>query len=209
MRKAVVRKVTKKGKTKFVAPKAVVKKHTKLGKSYWNRTGAYNKEYTKLEKQLVPDSGEANTVHGEMIRAIGRLFYDFCNNGNCNVLDVKDDYEQVTCNNCGGSGEVLEMDDENEVEVTCDDCGGSGEVEEDMGVTVEIDSYYQKMLDVLEDELGNCESLKKLNSFLMDTRKGYSRYTFDMNEMKIYNDVVDDVMYRVLTTKNRERIVIP
>jgi hypothetical protein len=62
------------------------KKNTHKGKSYWNEDGAYQKEFDKLEKELVPASGEAETDHGKMLRAISRLYYDFCNNGNGNVF---------------------------------------------------------------------------------------------------------------------------
>jgi hypothetical protein len=61
-------------------------KETKRGNSYWNESGAYQKEFDKLERELVPASGEAETVHGKMLRAINRLYYDFCNNGNGNVF---------------------------------------------------------------------------------------------------------------------------
>jgi hypothetical protein len=62
------------------------KKNTRKGKSYWKEDGAYQKEFDKLEKELVPASGEAETDHGKMLRAICRLYYDFCNNGNGNVF---------------------------------------------------------------------------------------------------------------------------
>jgi Zn finger protein HypA/HybF involved in hydrogenase expression len=214
--KAVVRKVTNKGKTKFVAPKAVVKKVTKKGKSYWGGTGAYSKELTKLEQELVPDSGEANSVHGELVRAIGRLFYDFCNNGNCNVIEVKTEYETEThtCDECYGNGEVEDEDaeeDENEERPNkeCPECGGSGEKEEEVEVDGEIviDDYYQRMIDVIYDELPDKTTINALDKFLHNRVKGYGRYTFSDDEMKVYNDLCDAVMYHVLTTKNRERMI--
>ena len=72
-------------------------KTTPKGCSYWAGTGAYSEEYKKLNKKLVPSSGDAPTVHGELIRAIGRLSYDFYNNGNCNVQD----YDSWDCDDYG------------------------------------------------------------------------------------------------------------
>ena len=63
------------------------KKETLKGKSYWDGSGAYQKEFEKLEEELIPASGPADTVHGKMLRAISRLYYDFCNNGNGNVFE--------------------------------------------------------------------------------------------------------------------------
>ena len=48
--------------------------------TYWNKAGKYQAEYDRLVN-LVPDSGNCDTVAGEMIRAVSRLGYDFYNNG--------------------------------------------------------------------------------------------------------------------------------
>lgn len=68
---------------------------TEAGKSYWEGNGAYQKEYDELYEKLVPARGCAETVAGEMIRGVSRLYYDYFNNGNDNVADVQyddDDY---------------------------------------------------------------------------------------------------------------------
>jgi hypothetical protein len=70
--------------------------------SYWDGNGKYQKEYDRLWKELVPASGEAETEEGELIRAVGRLFYEYCNNGNCNAAER----EQESCDYCYGSGEI-------------------------------------------------------------------------------------------------------
>ena len=67
-------------------------KLTELGKSYWNANGAYQAEYDKLYNELVPASGSAETLKGELIRAISRLVYEHCNNGNCNAREVDNPY---------------------------------------------------------------------------------------------------------------------
>lgn len=187
-----------------------VRLSTEDGKSYWNSNGAYQKEFDELYDKLVPAQGEADTVHGEMLRAASRLFYDFCNNGNCNVIDVKTETETeyTTCHNCNGSGEVYTDDDEEESE-TCPECRGSGEIEEEVEVDgeIEIDGYYQKMIDVIEENLINKKPLQKLIDFLMDKSRGYSRYKFNNEEMRIYNDLTDEIVYQVLTTENKKRKV--
>lgn len=51
------------------------RKHTPKGQSYWAQNGAYSKEMSELWKKLVPAEGEAETMHGELIRCINRLTY--------------------------------------------------------------------------------------------------------------------------------------
>jgi len=181
-------------------------KRTKKGKSYWAGNGAYQKEQDKLYKELVPDNGEAPTVHGEMIRAIGRLFYDFCNNGNCNAVET----ESETCPECDGSG-YEEMatgcyDDDGEEEYEQEDCGycgGECSIDGDKFVT----EYYAKMLEVLRDNLPDSECVDELEAFMTDTEVGYGTYKFDGDEMGVYNKVCDIVIHHVLTTENEEREV--
>lgn len=49
--------------------------------NYWNNSGKYQKEFDALWEKHVPASGNSETLAGEMIRAAGRLMYDFYNNG--------------------------------------------------------------------------------------------------------------------------------
>lgn len=58
-----------------------------LQKCYWNEEGKYQNIYSKLYADLVEDSGSSETVQGELIRAISRLYHEYCNNGNCNAND--------------------------------------------------------------------------------------------------------------------------
>lgn len=152
------------------------KRITEFGKSYWNNNGAYQEEYDKLYEELVPSRGEADTIHGEMIRAVSRLFYDFCNNGNCNVIEVQEEL--------------------------CDDCGTGYYVDGD----IVINDYYQQMIDFLQQHLTNKKPVEKLKEFLIREDLGYYGYTFGDDEMKVYNDLVDAVMYQTLTTENKKRI---
>ena len=198
---------------------------TESGKSYWNNNGVYQEQYDKLYESLVPSSGESDTVHGEMLRAVSRLFYDYCNNGNCNIRDVQQDScsecggsgfeEPDDCYHCEGSGEIYEDDDEEEL-VTCDSCDGSGEEEAiDCGYCggdcyvdgeVTINEYYQDMIDFLHQHSINKRVVDNVEYFITRDDLGYGDYTFDDSEMKVYNNLVDSVMYQILTTKNEKRV---
>ena len=196
---------------------------TKHGNSYWNENGAYQKEYDELYEKLVPRSGEADTVHGEMIRAISRITYDYFNNGNCNIVTM----DRVYCPDCDGSGydtdwdcydcsgEGTIEDDEGNIE-TCNSCGGEGHDQIDCSTCCgegfidgdkEIDEYYQDMLDVLHNHLHNSDVVEAIEEFLKDDSLSYGTYTFNPNEGKVYNDLADEVLYQILTTENEKRII--
>jgi len=53
---------------------------------YWNSKGKYQKEYDKLWKS-VPDSGECEDEDLEILRINSKLYYDYYNNGFCNLYD--------------------------------------------------------------------------------------------------------------------------
>ena len=65
-------------------------KRTESGKTYFNGEGAYQNEFNELWEKLVPVNGIATTLHGELVRAAGRLNYEYFNNGNCNALRWND-----------------------------------------------------------------------------------------------------------------------
>jgi hypothetical protein len=102
-----------------------------------------------------------------------------------------------TCHNCGGWGyEEKYNDDEEQETEDCSSCDGSGECEDEVFIT----EYYQEMVDFLLEFMLEKEPIKNLEKFLL---KNYeSRYSFNDEQMDIYNKVVDAVMYQVLTTNN-------
>lgn len=53
--------------------------------TYWEHTGAYTAEFNELHDRLVPPQGRARTVHGELLSSISRVYYDWYNNGGCNL----------------------------------------------------------------------------------------------------------------------------
>ena len=48
---------------------------------YWNNEGAFQAEFNQLTEQLMPASGSAETLGGELVRSANRLYYDAFNNG--------------------------------------------------------------------------------------------------------------------------------
>ncbi len=186
----------------------IEKRITKEGNSYWHENGAYQKEYASLWDELVPSQGEAKTVHGELVRSVRRLQYDYCNNGNCNIREIETYTEYYDCHSCGGEGEVDNGDvddDGNFLKEMCDECCGSGEIGEEYDGDITIDEYYQKMIDFIHYNISDKVVADDLEIFLKRKDIGYSTYTFNDDEMKVYNNLFDAVMYEILTTENKDR----
>jgi hypothetical protein len=171
------------------------KRTTPTGQSYWNNNGAYQEENDRLWEELVPASGSCDTIHGELIRATSRLFYEFCNNGNGNAIEV----EMGRCSQCGGDGEEFSHvdDEEEDVYEDCSWCDGSGEEEGDAIIT----PFYGSFLDLIEKNVPHAP-VQEVRDFMEDPSKGYSNYKFDDYEMGIYNALTDAVIHHILTTEN-------
>ena len=45
--------------------------------TYWNDRGKYQKDFDELSEKLVPSSGKCDTVAGEILRAVTKLFFFF------------------------------------------------------------------------------------------------------------------------------------
>lgn len=184
-------------------------KTTELGKSYWDESGAYQKEYKELYDKLVPSSGSSETLHGELIRAISRLFWDYCNNGNCNAAEAKYGETEYACYDCGGSGEI-EVDEEGNVEA-CESCGGSGVYTEEEIEEVEINPFYGNFLDLIQDNLEKEFDANDVYEIISTVEKiikisveyDGSNYFNDEN-MAAYNKLSDYVIWFVLNTDDAE-----
>lgn len=184
-------------------------KTTELGKSYWDESGAYQKEYEELHDKLVPLSGSSETLHGELIRGISRLFYEYCNNGNCNAAEAKIAEVEYTCENCGGSGEI-EVDDEGNVEV-CENCGGSGVYTEEEIEEVEITPYFGKFLDLIQNSLEKefdandvYEIVSTVEEIIKNSVEDNRSNYFNNENMAAYNKLSDYVIWFVLNTDDAE-----
>ena len=166
------------------------KKNCSLNQHYWESTGLYQQSWDKLYNDLVPASGDAPTIQGELIRGISRLYYDYCNNGNCNTLDIT----MEDCNECNGSGYEEDSDGETQ---DCQWCGGDCNVEGDAYIT----DYYKEMIDFLKEYLIEKELVSQLENWMVND---YSpRYSFSDEQMNLYDKVTDAVVYQCLTTENK------
>jgi hypothetical protein len=65
-----------------------------------------------------------------------------------------------------------------------------------------ITPNYEEFLSFLEFNLIDNSSVDRLRDFLLDSDKGYSNYSFDDDEMSIYNAVGDAVGWQISTTEN-------
>lgn len=54
--------------------------------SYWDNSGKYQEIHDKFWEALITSFGPSEYVEGEHLRAIARIYYDYCNNGFGNNL---------------------------------------------------------------------------------------------------------------------------
>jgi len=175
------------------------KRNTPAGNTYWDDNGAYQKELDVLYNKLVPMSGDAETVHGELVRVVNRLYYEYCNNGNCNAVERDWEEEEYDCYNCNGTGEVDYGEEDLE---DCNDCGGTGYEWEEVEGDTYLDSWYESMLEFIVEHVPASNTVvQKLETFMLHG-PGYSNYQFNDAEYEYYNDVVDTVMHYVLNSEN-------
>lgn len=166
-------------------------KTTELGKSYWAETGVYQAEYEQLYKDMVEDSGASKTLNGELIRAISRLFYEYCNNGNCNAVDVEYYNEEVDCYACGGEGEY----DYEE----CDECCGSGVDYEEHQHQPEITDFYVNFLELIKWNVPNSFArVEEVEEVMLSNEN-----TFSDEDMDKYNKMCDTVIHYVLENEDK------
>lgn len=153
--------------------------------SYWNNNGAYQEEGDRLYAEMVPDSGSASTLNGELIRAINRLFYEYCNNGNCNAAE-----EHYV-------GDRFYDEDEEDPD----------EIE-----SVEIDKFYERFITLIEDTLCEKISSEEVHAVMSRIREiieegAYNtscRRYFSEKNVNTYSRMCDMVIWYVLNTEDTE-----
>ncbi len=59
--------------------------------NYWEEKGKHQKQWDTAYDKLVPHSGGADTMIGEAIRCMSRLYYECYNNGNGNAREENGD----------------------------------------------------------------------------------------------------------------------
>jgi hypothetical protein len=171
-------------------------KFTELGKSYWSKSGAYQKEYDKLYEKFVPASGAAETLNGELIRAVSRLYWDYCNNGNGNACTIKEEIDEYTCCVCHGTGEVESEE--------CEECGGSGVIEEEYE-SYEISSFFSEFLELIELNVPDIEEdVEKVRDMITNSFNTLNSDLFSPVSMNKYDILTDKVIQYVLNNEDKE-----
>jgi len=170
-------------------------KLTEAGKSYWDDNGAYSAEYNTLYDELVPQSGSAETLKGELVRAISRLVYEHCNNGNCNARVVRYEMNEESCWACGGVGYFDEEDEEE-----CYDCCGYGYIEEEYEGDSIVALFYDKFLMLIEEHVPDSDELTEaVRNLICDHPDDFSE-----KGMGTYNILADTVLAWVIDPANED-----
>ena len=164
-------------------------RHTENGNSYWSNNGAYSKELYELYNKLVPDTGDAQTVHGELVRAVSRLGCEYYSgNRNACVPHYADPKYDVDDN-----GEEY--------------CINDDEIEH-----IDIDKYYDNMLNFIYtySDVEGLTTTQQVEEAIEGVRyvikqavnyKNCGSY-FQESFEKCYNELIDLVMYVVLNTED-------
>lgn len=154
-------------------------KNTNMGDSYWAGTGAYSAEHVNLFDELVPEEGKANTLHGELMRCTSNMNYEFFNNGNCNARD----YVELSYTPHNFYYDEYEEEDEKyNYELKINEC--YAEYIKFIVTTINNDDIKSIMRDI--EMLMVCEHVE-----------------FNDKNTHVYNSLIDQVMYFILTTENK------
>jgi len=175
---------------------------TKLGKSYWDKNGVYQIQFDQMYKTLVPDCGNSKTLNGELIRSISRLFYEYCNNGNCN--SAHGEYTDIieTCSVCNGTGIV---DDED-----CPNCDGMCDFCDDEELSDSwVTEMYENFLKLIGDTIPTLKPTLAIirtiitDSLSLETNTDKSEY-FDPKVINYYNIMCDNVVFYCINNEDKE-----
>ena len=72
-------------------------KFTETAGGYWSGTSVNSELDTQFWEKLVPSKGNADTVHGELLRAASRIYRDMYQNGGGNLIDFVDNGHSTNC----------------------------------------------------------------------------------------------------------------
>jgi hypothetical protein len=137
---------------------------------YWAEKGKHQAELNRINA-LVPDSGPAETLEGELLRSVTRLYYDYYNNGMCNNTSGAVNF-LIKYNGKIGLGIGKELDAVYESSVS----GGYGYVNLEVELEKIVDSVIVYIASV-KDYTVNTENL------------------FDFSDDTVYEDEDDDDDY--------------
>lgn len=98
--------------------------------TYWNSTGKHQAAYQELCK-LVPSSGPAGTIEGEMLRAATRLYHDYYNNGMINNTSGAVNY-LIRCD------ELFDLELCEELEIVASECNTGHYTDKSLAYSLEV-----------------------------------------------------------------------
>lgn len=159
-------------------------------KCYWNSKGKYQNIHDKMYKEKVPKQGSSDTVQGELIRAVSRLYYDYCNNGNINAKD--ETWEEV------GTG-MYEQEWDEDTEEYVD----GGEEMEYECTDIQVSKFYGNFLQLIEEFVPNA-NIEAVENVICQ----FNRCTFEGKELQAYIDITDLVISWVARNKF-EKLTFP
>lgn len=162
-----------------------------IEQNYWEGKGVYQAELDRLTKKFMPASGRARNYIGEVIRAINRLYYEFCNNGNCNALNSEIiPGEWVECEYCRGEG--------------CSYCDDDGGYYEEDDYEYSVDKFFDNFLELLNQfisERNASDGIVALNGVKSIIENQFST---SKENIHTYDSLIDIVVWLVLQEEDNE-----
>ena len=144
---------------------------------YWDDKGVNQELFDDLTDSLMPAWGEEKTLHAEMIRAANRLAYDYCNNGNCNVLERIYDWDE---------------DYEDEIEVDRQ----INSYYENM-----LDLLEATFMEVGEEYKEGVKTVRDIQNFILIADPD-NKYYFSDENMAMYDRLIDYVLLYITNTED-------
>lgn len=180
---------------------------TECGCNYFEGNGAYQNEYDGLWDRMVPASGMAKTLNGELVRAVGRLTHEYFNNGNGNARVSHWHTEETECFHCHGSGTVEDEDEDGGIiEAECPECGGSGCYCEECEDEPTIKPMYGAFIRLIDESVPGITATMEMVAdviYCSDPECSNDRL-FSDTKVGYYSEMADTVIAHVLATPDRE-----
>lgn len=149
---------------------------------YWDGKGVNQDLFTELTDSLMPAEGEGKTIHAELVRAANRLGYEYCNNGNCNALEV-----------------VLEWDEDYEDEIETDRY-----IDNYYQRMLDLlEDTFCNAVNTLGSEFKEAvETVREIQHFILTEDSDISSRYFSDRNMSLYDRLIDFVLLYVQNTEN-------
>jgi hypothetical protein len=147
-------------------------------RSYYSE-GKYETEFREMTEKLMPDSGDSDTLVGQILTSLNRLSYDYYNNGNGNITDY-----------------VVTRDEEWSDEIISDEEGD-----------YVISDFYQSLFDTLKDISSDVQKIvEDIENFCCLGEISHSFQFSEENKSK-YNLLIDLCMEAILTGKIEDKVM--